>query len=1007
MRLIGTNVFFKKLNFKIIGFMVKAARFYALLALLFTASITWAQSTLKGSVKDASGGLPGVSIAIKNTTTGTISDGDGNYTLKLPNGTHDIVFSFIGFTPVTKSVTVNNSEMTLDVVLSAGDNALGEVVISTGSRNTQRTVTDSPLPIDILNTNDLRSTGQQSFDKALQYRVPSFNSVNTPVNDATTLLDPYEIRNMGPSRTLILINGKRKNLSSLLYVQFSPGRGETGVDLSAIPNDAIKRVEILRDGASAQYGSDAIAGVMNVILKDKYEYSSLNINTGVTHKGDGATYGVSLNSGSNVGDKGFLNYTIALSQQDNAVRSTNIHVPTEIATFGNPYGKFTGDDALKNFQEAGILFDGSPINPKGAAATLADLNAWNANTAAHTDNNNKYNQIITNYLSDRPTGGNLNGTGEITSAKFLINGGVNIGEKGQLYANAAMVKKYVLSNANFRTPYWRQDRGLLHSPTDNGGKNYITSPAQLAFGSDNIDLYKGYIGYMPTFEGDLTDYNGTIGARNEIDGWKHDVSLTFGGNEQLYTVNNTVNRSFGKASPTRFKPGGYGFRHIVGNFDVSKSITPEFGIAFGMEARSETFSIYAGDTASYKGQGSNSFPGIDAVNAGSNSRFNIGGYVDLSYDITKEFMVNGTFRTEKYSDFGAANVWKLSTRYKLPNDIAIIRGSVSTGFRAPTLHQIYAQSIQASFSSGVINLSGLFNNRSAQARALGIPNLKPEQSTNATFGVALNPMKNLSISLDYYSIRVKDRIVYSSSISSTDKTTDLYKILKAGDLASVQFFINGIQTTTSGLDFVANYRNIELGSGKMAVNLAGNIVLGNTIDGTPNEPAPVLAAKSSILNPQIKSLLTESRPAYKAILGVDYTMGDWNFNLNNTLFGKTAFRDIDNGGDDMIYLKSVFSPAVVTDLSIGYAISKKIGIGININNIFNILPKWDIISDPIEASPDATKLAAAQARLADPAKKALLRGALGFSGRYDILGYNGSQFSQLGTVFNANLNIKF
>jgi iron complex outermembrane recepter protein len=286
---------------------------------------------------------------------------------------------------------------------------------------------------------------------------------------------------MGPSRTLILINGKRKNLSSLLYVQFSPGRGETGVDLSAIPSDAIKRVEILRDGASAQYGSDAIAGVMNVILKDKYEYSSLNINTGVTHKGDGATYGVSLNSGSNVGDKGFLNYTIALSQQDNAVRSGNIHVPTEKAIFG------------------------------GDAASDA---------------------LISTYLGDYPTGGNLNGTGEITAAKFLINGGVNISEKGQLYANGAMVKKYVLSNANFRTPYWRQDRGLLHSPTDNGGKNYITA-ATLAFkpdavtglGGDAVDLYKGYIGYMPTFEGDLTDYNATIGVKNEIDGWKHDVSL--------------------------------------------------------------------------------------------------------------------------------------------------------------------------------------------------------------------------------------------------------------------------------------------------------------------------------------------------------------------------------------------------------------------------------------------------------------------------------------------------
>jgi iron complex outermembrane recepter protein len=946
--------------------MVKAARFYALLALLFTASITWAQSTLKGSVKDASGGLPGVSIAIKGTTTGTISDGDGNYTLKLPNGTHDIVFSFIGFTPVTKSVTVNNSEVTLDVVLSAGDNALGEVVISTGSRNTQRTVTDSPLPIDILNSSDLRSTGQQSFDKALQYRVPSFNSVNTPVNDATTLLDPYEIRNMGPSRTLILINGKRKNLSSLLYVQFSPGRGETGVDLSAIPNDAIKRVEILRDGASAQYGSDAIAGVMNVILKDKYEYSSLNVNTGMTHKGDGATYGVSLNSGSNVGDKGFLNYTIALSQQDNAVRSGKIHLPTEIATFGNG--------------------DGGPQD-----------------------------KLITKYLTDFPTGGNLNGTGEITAAKFLINGGVNIGEKGQLYANAAMVKKYVLSNANFRTPYWRQDRGLLHNPTDNNGFNYITNDTR-AFkphpvtgaGGDSADLYKGYIGYMPTFEGDLTDYNATIGVKNEIDGWKHDVSLTVGGNEQLYTVNNTVNRGLGKASPTRFKPGGYGFKHTVGNFDISKSITPEFGIAFGMEARSETFSIYAGDTASYRGEGSNSFPGLDAVNAGSNSRFNIGGYVDLSYDITKEFMVNGTFRTEKYSDFGAANVYKLSTRYKLPSEIGVIRGSLSTGFRAPTLHQIYAQSVQASFANSTILLSGLFNNRSAQARALGVPNLKPEYSTNISIGVALTPLKNLSVSLDYYNIDVKDRIVYSSSIGTNTPGTALYDILQKGGLKSVQFFINGIETRTSGLDVVASYRNIEVGDGKLHANLAGNFVLGNEIVGTPAEPAAISAANSSILNTQIKSLLTESRPQYKVIFGLDYLMGAWSFNLNNTLFGPTAFRDLDNSpnGDDMLYMKAVFQPAVVTDLSVGYSLNKNVSLGVNINNIFNVLPKWDIVKDVVAGAP-AGPTAARQAQLDNADKKALLRGFLGFSGRYDILGYNGSQFSQLGTIFNANLNIKF
>ena len=423
-----------------------------------------------------------------------------------------------------------------------------------------------------------------------------------------------------------------------MYVQFSPGRGETGVDLSAIPQEAIKRVEILRDGASAQYGSDAIAGVMNVILKDKYDYSSLTINAGTTTSkgnavsskipggGYGGNYGVSLNSGSNFKNNGYINYTLALNQANSAVRSGIIDVPTEIATFG----------------------DG-----KGGAQD----------------------QLIKTYLKEYPTGNNVNGTGETSAAKAAVNVGIPVGENGEVYANAAFVVKKVSSFANFRVPYWRQDRGLLHKPTDNNGKNYLTA-ATLAFGSDPVDLYKGYIGYVPTFEGDLTDYNATVGGRNENNGWKSDLSITVGSNKQLYTVDNTVNRGLGLSSPTRFKPGGYGFSHIVGNMDVSKALTDQFSIAFGAEARSESYTIFAGDTASYKAEGSNSFPGLDAVNAGTNSRFNIGAYLDLSYDISKDFLINGTVRTEKYSDFGNATVWKVSSRYKLAEDKVILRGSV-------------------------------------------------------------------------------------------------------------------------------------------------------------------------------------------------------------------------------------------------------------------------------------------------------------------------------------------
>ena len=614
--------------------------------LLFVTSVAVAQKSVTGTVTEKGGAaLPGVSVVVKGTTNGTVTDANGQFSLKVPANATTLTLSFVGFAPMDVPVPASGN---VSIEMSSQANELGEVVISTGSRNTQRTVTDTPLPIDILSANDLRSTGQQRFDQALQYRVPSFNTVNTPVNDATTLLDPYEIRNMGPSRTLILINGKRKNLSSLLYVQFSPGRGETGVDLSAIPQDAIKRVEILRDGASAQYGSDAIAGVMNVILKDKYDFTSLNVNAGVTAKGDGATYGLSLNSGGDFNGKGFINYTLAFNQQDNAVRSGKIDLPTEIATFGDP-------------------------------------------SKPNTDPSNSH---IVAFLKDVPTGGNINGTGEITSAKFAINAGFPFGEAGQVYTNAAVISKRVLSNANYRTPYWRQDRGLLHKSTDNGGKNYITDVSQLAFASDGIDLYKGYTGYVPSFEGDLLDYNFTLGAKNEVNGWKTDLSLTTGGNTQAYTVDNTVNRSLGKASPTRFKPGGFGFKHLVGNLDVSKAVTEQFSVAVGAEARSETYTIVAGDTASYSGQGSNSFPGIDRVNAGPNSRFNLGAYVDLSYDFTKNFLVNGTIRSEKYSDFGNATVGKISSRLKLADDKVVIRGSFSTGFRAPSLHQIYAQQLK-------------------------------------------------------------------------------------------------------------------------------------------------------------------------------------------------------------------------------------------------------------------------------------------------------------------------
>lgn len=897
--------------------------------------------------------LSGVSIKVVGSSAGATTDANGAFTVKAgPQSKLDI--SQVGYG--TKRVSMNGQQE-ITIELSVQETVLESVTVTTGSRTAQRTLTETPLPIDIISSNDLKSTGQITFDKALQYRVPSFNTVNTPVNDASTLLDPYEIRNLGPSRTLILINGKRKNLSSLLYVQFSPGRGETGADISAIPVEAIKDVEILRDGASAQYGSDAIAGVMNIILKDRYQYSSLALTGGVTSKGDGGNYGLVLNSGSNIGSKGFVNYTIGLSQQDDAVRSGVIDVPTEIATFG---GDAETDDAIKR------------------------------------------------YLTKYPTANNINGTGSTTASRFVYNLGLPIGDNAMFYSNAAYVFKKVNSKANFRTPYWRIDEGLLHTPIP-GAPDYTGSSygggVQNDFLADKAaGVYQGYIGYVPTFEGDLTDYNATFGFKNEVNGWKQDLSVTIGGNEQLYSVNNTVNRGLLKTSPTSFKPGGFGFSNIIGNIDISKNLTDNFAIGFGTEARRETYKIIAGDTASYTGQGANSFPGIDRVNAGTFNRNNIGAYFDASLDVTKAFLLNGTVRAEKYSDFGNAFVYKLSSRVKLAEDKLVIRGSISSGFRAPTLHQIYDQSTQASFAGGTIVSSGLFNNNSKQAFLLGIPKLKAEKSTNFTIGLGAKPVKNLNLTFDYYDITIKDRVVYSSSISSDDSTTTLYKILQAADVVSVQFFINGIKTHTSGLDFVGNYRNIALGNGMLGINIAANYTLKNEIVGSPKNPKAISDAGATILSTQIRSLLTESRPKYKAVLGFDYNINKFSVNLNNTLFGPTKFQDLDNGGSIMNNIKQVFKTAVVTDLNIGYAFTDKVSASVSVNNLFNVLPKWDLELTGSSSDPD---YANAAATLNSPADKSLLEGFLEFSGRYRILGYNGSQFSQLGTTFQGSVIIKF
>ena len=900
--------------------------------LLLSLPIALNAQTLSGKITSGEDALIGASVSVTGTTTGAITDVEGNYSMTLAPGTYLIQISYTGYGTETATVTmVEGTDQTLDIELLEGISVNSVVV--TGSRTAPRSSTDSPLPIDVVTAKDLFATGQNSLDKALTFAIPSFNSVNTPVNDATALLDPYEIRNMGPSRTLILINGKRKNTSALLYVQTSPGRGETGADISAIPQGAIKRVEILRDGASAQYGSDAIAGVMNIILKDDYENGSLTFTGGITSAGDGETYGIALNNGSKLGKNGFFNYTIDLSKRELTNRPGIVDAAGEAGDFG---------------------------------ADIADVEA---------------------FLAKFPDAGNINGNPETTAAKFSMNFGTKISENTEFYGNAAYVYKKVNSFANYRTPYWRTEADFPYL-------------ADFFPNGENGE----YIGYIPTFDGDLNDYNATIGFRNQKNGWISDASLTIGGNEQTYLVRNSHNRNgtlnadgsnkYRENSPLIFDVGGTRFEHVVGNIDVTKRLSDMVGVAFGSEFRSETFTVIEGIESSYEDGGGDSFAGNDPRNSGQFNRYNFGGYADIALDLTDDFLINGTVRAENYSDFGSAFVWKVSSRYKLADNKVTLRGSASTGFRAPTLHQIYTQKSQYSFIPGQgIQIGGLINNVSREARLLGLPDLKPEKSFNTTVGIGIKPNYNFSFTLDYYNISVTDRVILSSEITGTAAgDTPLDLILQENNVSDLSFFVNALDTRTSGIDFVASYRNITAGPGKMNFNFSGNYTIQNERVGDVKNPALVEESGQSVSNATQEALFFTSRPRFKSILGISYRMDKFTASLNNTYFGTTTFRQ--QGLADGLYTE--FIPKIVTDLAISYKVGEKTTIAFNINNLLNVLPTWEFRADD-----------GSEALLDDAAFLKDQSNLITFNQRYSQMTYDGYQFSQLGTIFNLTVNVQF
>ena len=829
--------------------------------------------------------LPGVSVVIKGTSIGVSSDIDGKFSINANIG-DILIFSYVGFN--SKEVTVTGN--TLNVTMEAGVTL--DVVILVGNRSKPRTIMNSPVPIDNIGVDELRNTGQPTVDKMLTYKVPSFNSTNQAISDATAHFDPADLRGLGPSRTLVLVNGKRKNQSALVYINDTPGKGEVGVDLKSIPAAAIERIEVLRDGASAQYGSDAIAGVINMVLKKNVEYTTVNVNTGVTTEGDGFNFGVDLNTAINIGDNGgYLNITAGYYEQEKTNRA------------GTP-----GED---------VLF--------GVASNDPTWGSW---------------------LAANPDLGMTVGQPELKKTDVFFNAGVPFkGGNGEFYAFGGMTYRTGTSFALYRAPYWVSDPfNLLH------------------------EVGSTYQGFQPTFETDVRDNSATIGSKWEMLGFDVDLSGTYGRNAVDYYVNNSLNRDLGANSPTSFDVGAYSFSNILANLDISRNFG-QVSVGFGAEIKGENFSATAGEPASYFNPtgagGAQSFPGLQPSNAVDAHRNNYGVYGDIDWEPTKELLIGAAVRYEDFSDFGDNTSWKVSSRYLLGKRGAI-RASYSTGFRAPSLHQIYLSNVQTLVSGGTISNQGTFNNVDPIIReGLGVPQLSAETSKNISAGITYKPVSNLSLSVDFYNVKIDNRVLFTGEIGfdgDSGNTNPVEQILIDNSITSLKFFVNAVNTNTKGVDLVANYSNIELGSGKLGATLAANYNK-TKIEGQIGTPKLLAENGYDIFNRKEQSRITSSRPKSKILLGLDYNINKWNFALNNTYFGEVSWQHSNNGLngaplgpgganlpiEDSAY-DQTFAGKIITDLIINFNLSSNFSMHASVNNLLNVYPdaintRGDFVTD--------------------------------------------------------------
>ncbi|MGY4817689.1 TonB-dependent receptor plug domain-containing protein [Pseudomonas chlororaphis subsp. piscium] len=700
-----------------------------------------------------------------------------------------------------------------------------DTVIVTGTRAQERTASASLSPIDVISGDSLRSSGSGELATVLAKLIPSINFPRPSLVDGAELTRPAQLRGLSPDQVLVLVNGKRRHTSAFVNLGGAVGRGSAPADLNAIPLSAIDHIEVLRDGASARYGSDAIAGVINIILKSADHGGSISTQYGQYKKGDGIQRQVAGNSGFALGDKGFVS--------------------------------LSGEGANNDYTDRA----GKDFRPASVGSTT-------------------YGQHV--FRQGEP---------ETEEGKFQFNSAYSFNDAAELYGFGGYSKR-------------RGETAAFYRASNASNNNRVLHPN----------------GYLPLINGTLEDTSLVVGLRGELlDNWHYDLSANYGKNTyELRTK--TINTSLGLNTPHSFDNGTLTNDQRQLSLDLSREFSLGWlpypvSVAFGTEYLRQGYQIEAGQPESYYQTGSSGLGGFRDSDAGSSSRHNFAQYLDLETNFTDKLAVSAAVRHEDYSDFGSNVSGSLSARYDFTPRVAL-RGSVSTGFRAPSLAQQNFTFTSSQLIGNTIQESGTFAADSQVARLLGAEDLKAEKSRNYSLGLVLEPLDNLTVTADLYHIDIRDRVSLSSNLVLNNTAIDYLKANGVGNInyTSARYFTNATDTSTDGVDLVANYR-YQLDNGIRWNSTVGYNYNHTKVTDVKANP-PILDQLGVNLvrvdRRERIGLLGDTTPQHKLSLANDFNYGNWALHSNLVRYGEYTSYQADKVNDQ------TFSAAWLLDLAVDY-----------------------------------------------------------------------------------------